>query len=69
MPEERLDELNRRVGQAVLTDGRVFFGSTVYDGRVAFRPAPVNWRNGPDDIDLIVEVTRELTAKAVADLG
>ena len=69
VPAERLDELNRRVGEAVLADGRVFFGSTVYDGKVAFRPAPVNWRNGPDDIDRIVEVTRELTGKAVADLG
>jgi glutamate/tyrosine decarboxylase-like PLP-dependent enzyme len=68
-PEERLDELNRWVGEAVLTDGRVFFGSTIYDGKVAFRPAPVNWRNGPDEIDLIVEVTRELTAEAVGDLG
>ncbi len=68
-PDDRLDELNRRVGQDVLADGRVFFGSTSYDGKVAFRPAPVNWRNGPADIDLIVEVTRELTAKAVADLG
>jgi len=67
--EDRLDELNRRVGEAVLVDGRVFFGSTVYDGKVAFRPAPVNWRNGPEDIDLIVEVTRELGAKAAADMG
>ena len=69
VPEGRLDELNRRVGEDVLTDGRVFFGSTVYDGKVAFRPAPVNWRNGPAEIDLIVDVTRELAAKAAADLG
>jgi glutamate/tyrosine decarboxylase-like PLP-dependent enzyme len=68
-PEDRLDELNRRVGEDVLADGRVFFGSTVYDGKVAFRPAPVNWRNRPADVDLIVEVTRELTAKAAAELG
>jgi glutamate/tyrosine decarboxylase-like PLP-dependent enzyme len=67
--EDRLDELNRRVGAEVLTDGRVFFGSTVYDGVVAFRPAPVNWRNGPGDIDLIVEVTRELAARVAAGMG
>lgn len=67
-PEERLDELNRRVADAVITDGRVFFGSTVYDGKVAFRPAPVNWRNGPDDIDMIVGVTRELTARIAPGL-
>ena len=39
-----LDDLNRRIGEAALVDGRVFFGSTDYGGRVAFRPALVNWR-------------------------
>jgi len=62
-PEELLDELNRRIGAAALTDGRVFFGSTVYDGKVAFRPAPVSWRNRPADVDLIVQVVRELAAE------
>jgi glutamate/tyrosine decarboxylase-like PLP-dependent enzyme len=69
VPEDRLDELNRRVGEAVIADGRVFFGTTRYGGRVAFRPAPVNWRNGPAEIDMIVEVTRELAARVAADLG
>jgi len=27
---------------------------------VAFRPAPVNWRNQTEDVDLIVDVVREL---------
>jgi glutamate/tyrosine decarboxylase-like PLP-dependent enzyme len=52
--EEELDALNRRIGQAVLDDGRVFFGTTVYGGKVAFRPAIVNWRTRPEDVDLIV---------------
>ena len=60
--EEDLDELNRRLGQAVLDDGRVYFGTTVYGGKVAFRPAIVNWRTGPEDVDLIVSVVRELGA-------
>jgi glutamate/tyrosine decarboxylase-like PLP-dependent enzyme len=64
-PEDRLDGLNRELAQAVIEDGRVFFGSTLYDGKVAFRPAPVNWRNRPEDIDLIVDVTRELGARLV----
>jgi glutamate/tyrosine decarboxylase-like PLP-dependent enzyme len=68
-PESALDELNRRVGAAVLEDGRVFFGSTIYDGKVAFRPAPVNWRNRPQDIDEIVEVTRELAGKIAPELA
>jgi glutamate/tyrosine decarboxylase-like PLP-dependent enzyme len=69
VPESALDELNRRVGAAVLEDGRVFFGSTVYDGKVAFRPAPVNWRNRAQDIDEIVEVTRELAGKIAPELA
>ena len=61
--EDRLDDLNRRIATGVIEDGRVFFGSTVYDGRVAFRPAPVNWRNRPEDVDLIAQVVQELAAK------
>jgi len=65
--EEELDELNRRLGQAVLDDGRVYFGTTVYGGKVAFRPAIVNWRTRPEDVDLIVPVTLELGAPLVAE--
>src|SRR5207342_2151330 len=57
--EDQLDELNRRLGAEVVRDGRVYFGTTVYEGRVAFRPAIVNWRTRQQDVDLIVEVTRQ----------
>jgi glutamate/tyrosine decarboxylase-like PLP-dependent enzyme len=60
--ERALDQLNRRLGQAVLDDGRVYFGTTVYDGKVAFRPAIVNWRTGPADVDVIVPTILELGA-------
>jgi glutamate/tyrosine decarboxylase-like PLP-dependent enzyme len=63
--EAELDELNRRIGQAVLDDGRVFFGTTVYGGKVAFRPAIVNWRTRPEDVDLIVPTVLELGASLV----
>jgi glutamate/tyrosine decarboxylase-like PLP-dependent enzyme len=63
VPEDRLDELNRRIAAGVIEDGRVFFGATTYDGKAAFRPAPVNYRNRPEDIDLIVQVVRELAAE------
>jgi glutamate/tyrosine decarboxylase-like PLP-dependent enzyme len=66
VPEEELDDLNRRLGQAVLDDGRVYFGTTVYGGKVAFRPAIVNWRTRPEDVDLIVPITLELGASLVA---
>jgi hypothetical protein len=46
----------------VLEDGRVYMGTTVYDGRVAFRPAIVNWRTTEPDVDAIVDVVRGLAA-------
>jgi len=60
--EAELDELNRRVGAAVIEDGRVYFGITVYRGHVCFRPAFVNWLTTERDVDLIVETVRELAA-------
>jgi glutamate/tyrosine decarboxylase-like PLP-dependent enzyme len=62
-----LDRINRRLGQMILEDGRVFFGTTEYAGKVAFRPAIVNWRTREDDADLIVSVTRELGARLMAE--
>lgn len=61
--EDELDDLNRRLGEAVLEDGRVFVGTTVYRGRVAFRPAIVNWRTAEEDVHLLVDVIRELGAQ------
>jgi glutamate/tyrosine decarboxylase-like PLP-dependent enzyme len=60
LSEDRLDELNSRLGQAVLDDGRIYFGTTVYAGKVAFRPAIVNWRTEPADVDLVVPIVLEL---------
>ena len=64
--EKDLDELNRRLGAMVLEDGRVYFGTTDYAGKVAFRPAIVNWRTGEEDVDLIVAVIRELGSKLLS---
>jgi len=58
--DDQLDELNRRLGEAILQDGHVYFGTTVYAGKVAFRPAIVNWRTRPEDIDVIVRTTLRL---------
>jgi glutamate/tyrosine decarboxylase-like PLP-dependent enzyme len=60
VPEERLDELNTRLGAALIEDGRVFAGTTLFEGRVAFRPAIVNWRTREGDVDLLVDVLAEL---------
>jgi glutamate/tyrosine decarboxylase-like PLP-dependent enzyme len=64
--EEELDELNRRLGDALVEDGRVYFGTTVYDGKVAFRPAIVNWRTREEDVDLVVPTVLELGAAFTA---
>jgi glutamate/tyrosine decarboxylase-like PLP-dependent enzyme len=64
--EQELNELNRRIGELVLEDGRVYFGTTDYGGKVAFRPAIVNWRTRDEDVDLIVPLVRELGVRAAA---
>jgi glutamate/tyrosine decarboxylase-like PLP-dependent enzyme len=58
--EHDLDSLNARLGEAVLEDGRVYAGTTVYGGRTALRPAIVNWRTREQDVDFFVDVVREL---------
>jgi glutamate/tyrosine decarboxylase-like PLP-dependent enzyme len=62
--EPELDNLNRRIGAAVIEDGRVYFGTTIYRGHVCFRPAIVNWLTTERDVDLIVETVRELASVA-----
>ncbi|MGH2973700.1 MAG: pyridoxal phosphate-dependent decarboxylase family protein [Solirubrobacterales bacterium] len=60
VPHEELDALNHELGEALLRDGRVFAGTTIYDGKVAFRPAIVNWSTERGDVDLLVNVLLEL---------
>jgi len=67
MDEPSLDRLNQRLGEALLADGRVFAGTTRYAGRVALRPAIVNWRTGEGDIDLFVTVLHELAERLIAE--
>jgi glutamate/tyrosine decarboxylase-like PLP-dependent enzyme len=59
-----LDELNLRIGRAVLQDGRVYVGTTRWAGNVAFRPAFVNWQTTTADADLMLETIRELGQSA-----
>ena len=66
MPEEELDGLNARLGEDVLADGRVYVGTTSFAGKTAFRPAIVNWRTQEGDVDLLVDVLRELGSKLLA---
>jgi glutamate/tyrosine decarboxylase-like PLP-dependent enzyme len=61
--EEELNSFNERLGAALRADGRVFVGTTTYAGKVALRPAIVNWLTQTEDVDLLVDVTRELAAE------
>jgi glutamate/tyrosine decarboxylase-like PLP-dependent enzyme len=61
--ETELDELNRRLGEELIRDGRVFAGTTVFEGKVAFRPAIVNWRTRSEDVDALVDVLLELAGR------
>ena len=63
IPEGELDEINRRLGQAIIADGTVYFGTTVYGGKVAFRPAIANWRTTERDVDIILGVARGLAER------
>jgi glutamate/tyrosine decarboxylase-like PLP-dependent enzyme len=66
LDESGLDDLNARIGQALLADGRVYVGTTRYEGRVAFRPAIVNWRTTAADVDLIADVVVDLGERELA---
>jgi glutamate/tyrosine decarboxylase-like PLP-dependent enzyme len=67
--EEQLNEFNTRLGDALRADGRVFVGTNTYAGKTALRPAIVNWRTDTHDVDLLVDVTRELTQAELALAG
>src|SRR5256886_387187 len=63
IPEGELDQLNRRLAQPVIAAGTVYFGTTVYAGKVAFRPAIANWRTTERDVDIILGVVRGLAQR------
>jgi glutamate/tyrosine decarboxylase-like PLP-dependent enzyme len=67
--EDRLNDLNRRLGEELLADGRVYAGTTLYGDRVALRPAITNWRTSERDVDFFVEVVRELGARVAGQPG
>ena len=61
--DEDLDDLNRDLGERLLRDGRVFAGTTIYEGNVALRPAIVNWQTAEADVEMLIEVVLELLAE------
>ena len=63
IPESELDAFNTLLGKAIIEDGRYYAGATTFEGRVALRPALVNWRIREEDVDGFIEVVRELSAE------
>ncbi|HEX5016292.1 MAG TPA: pyridoxal-dependent decarboxylase [Actinomycetes bacterium] len=64
--DSQMNAINRAIGERLLDDGRVFAGSTVYDGRAALRPALSNWMTTESDLDLFIDVVVELGEAASA---
>jgi len=60
LSEPQLDDLNERLGAAVLADGRFLVGTSKLGRRTIFRPAFSNWRTRREDVDEFVAVIREL---------
>lgn len=60
LTDAQLDDLNQRLGVAVLADGRFLVGTSKLGKRTIFRPAFSNWRTQPADLDEFAEVVRTL---------
>ena len=67
LSQNKLDQFNAQLGEALRADGRVFVGTTTYAGNTALRPAIVNWQTQTGDIDVLVAVTRELIQTLLAE--
>ena len=61
--EDELDDLNLAIEQEILKDGRVYVGTTRWNGVVGFRPAFVNWRSTQADAELVLETVRDLGSR------
>ena len=68
LTDEDLDVLNKRLGEAVLADGRFLVGTSKLGARTIFRPAFSNWRTRQQDIDEFVEIVLELGSRVSAPL-
>ena len=60
MSDEELDELNERLGEAVLADGRFLVGTSKIGARTVFRPAFSNWRTRREDVEEFTAVVLEV---------
>jgi glutamate/tyrosine decarboxylase-like PLP-dependent enzyme len=66
LSDEELDELNGKLGEAVLADGRFLVGTSKIGPRTVFRPAFSNWRTRFSDVEEFAEVALELGRQLAA---
>lgn len=57
--EERLNQLNFDLIEAVRATGRAFLSSTLLAGQVAIRLCFVNWRTTAADVEAVIQLLRE----------
>jgi len=60
LDEEQLDDLNQRLGEVVIADGRFMAGTSRIGKRTVFRPAFSNWRTRKQDVEEFADVVIEL---------
>jgi glutamate/tyrosine decarboxylase-like PLP-dependent enzyme len=60
LSEQQLDELNQKLGEIVIADGRFMAGTSKIGQRTIFRPAFSNWRTRKQDVEEFASVVVEL---------
>lgn len=60
LSEDQLNELNERLGEAVIADGRFLVGTSKIGPQTIFRPAFSNWRTRPQDVEELANVVLEV---------
>jgi hypothetical protein len=57
-----VDEINKRIADAVRGDGRIFMSTTILDGKFTIRMAALGFRTHRRDIDLALRLLKEQVA-------
>jgi glutamate/tyrosine decarboxylase-like PLP-dependent enzyme len=60
--DDALNDLNERLGKAVVDDGRFLVGTSRIGKNTIFRPAFSNWRTRREDVDEFADVILELAS-------
>ncbi len=61
--DDELNELNERLGEAVIADGRFLVGTSRMGKNTIFRPAFSNWRTRKEDVDELRDVVLEIAGE------